>query len=178
MTLVAEDGTARSDADAYCDTAFADAYHSDRSNTAWAALTTGQKEVALRKATDYMGAAYTDRWAGYRRTLTQALDWPRQSVPRRDSPVAYQGSMGFMQAYYDPETIPFRIKQACAELALRSLSQELLPDTDPPVSSESVGPISVSYQAGASQLVRFNQVDYLLQPLLRSSSFVGRAARA
>ena len=83
MSLIVEDGTGRADAESYASVSVADAYHTARGNTAWAALaTTALKEAALRKATDYLGQTYGLRWKGYRMTTTQALDWPRELVCR------------------------------------------------------------------------------------------------
>lgn len=145
MALVVEDGTARADAEAYISVADADAYFAARGNTAWAALTEDAKEQALRRATDYMQAVYGPRWRGEPVTATQALDWPRTP--------------------YDP--IPTAIARANAELAVRAAGSELLADQGPQVLSESVGPLAVTYAAGARQGVRYALVDAMLSAYLR-----------
>lgn len=63
--------------------------------------------------------------------------------------------------------VPPALAQACAVLALKSTAVELLPDLEAQVLSESVGPISVSYQPGARQQVKFQAVEALLKPLLQ-----------
>jgi hypothetical protein len=68
MTLTVEDGTGKADAESYISVADADTYFTARNNATWAALSTSDKEAALRKATDYMLQAYRVRWAGMRET--------------------------------------------------------------------------------------------------------------
>lgn len=61
--------------DTYVTVADADTYHTNRGNTGWTGATTEAKEIALRKATDYLDRQFTFR--GYKQTQTQLLDWPR-----------------------------------------------------------------------------------------------------
>ena len=97
MSLIVEDGTGLANAESLCSVADADTIHAARGNTAWAALTTPQKEQNLRKGTDYMTGKYTTLRAGYRRLATQALDWPREDVPIT--------GLRFLQ-YYDNGILP------------------------------------------------------------------------
>lgn len=146
--LIVEDNTGLPNAEAYISVADADTYHANRGNAAWAALDTPAKEAALRKATDYMGVVYGTRWAGERLKQDQALDWPR-----------------------GVEGVPDAVKRASAELALRSVTSELLADQGPAVKSETVGPISVTYADGASQAQRYPYVDGLLAALLAGGGY-------
>ena len=175
MALITEDGTGLATAESYTSVAAADQYHSERGNSAWALLTTAAKEQALRLATDYMVQTYRLRWAGYRVTAVQALDWPRYFVPIKDSP----GGYGTLPAYYPYNTIPAAVASACADLALRASSgTALAADLDRPTIEESVGPITVKYAAGARQALVYRAVDNLLNPMLKlggSASTVSRA---
>ena len=164
MALVVESGQGGADSESLCSVAFADSYHSGRGNAAWAVLTTGAKEVALRKATDYMEQAYRLRWTGYRCSDTQALSWPRYEVPRQDA--ASNAAYGYGVGYYKYDSVPSEVQKACAELALKASSVDLAPDVDRPTTSETVGPLSVTYAAGARETVKFRAVDNLLAPLL------------
>lgn len=155
MALITEDGTGKADAEALCTVAYADTYLSARGMTAWDALSTTEKEQALRRATDYLGQTYRARWAGYRVSSTQALDWPRNEVSRMD----YPGCI-------DADSVPKEVRQACSEMALRAAAGELLADTETQVLSESVGPISVTYRAGDSKHKGYPAVERLLAPLL------------
>ena len=165
MTIVVEDGTALSTAEAYISVAAADARMAARGVAAWAALATPEKEQALRRATDYMLQVYRQRWAGTRYSDAQALDWPRFLVPKVDSPGGYRSS----PSYYPTNMVPVEVQNACADLAYRASTGELSPDIDPQVASESVGPLSVSYIPGSRQTVQYRAVDNMLKLLLLDS---------
>lgn len=168
MAIIVEDGTGRADSEALCSVAFADAYHAGRGNTLWAPLLAAEKEAAIRRAVDYMQQTYRLRWAGYRVTDTQALDWPRYNVPRQDSG-SYSGnigSFGRLGSYYPANIVPIEVQRANAELAFKAASGELLGDVDPPVASEKVGPIEVSYFQGDNKTKRYPAIDRLLMPFL------------
>ena len=74
MSIIVEDGTGLTTAVAYVAVADADAYHTAMGNTAWTG-TDAAKEIALRRATQYLDNRYTYR--GTRLTSTQALEWPQ-----------------------------------------------------------------------------------------------------
>lgn len=102
-TLVVEDGTGLANANVYLSVADADTYHADRGNSAWAALTTAQKQAGLLYATTQIDVSYS--WKGYLADPDQALEWPRLSSDDTEGRVT------------DNE-VPDKIKQATAELAL------------------------------------------------------------
>lgn len=136
-------------------------------------LTTAAKEQALRKATDYM-QIYRQRWAGFRKTSTQALDWPRYEVPMRDMPGGYGGNLGSFggYSYYDNTSVPNLVRDACCALAQKSTSADLSPDLAPRVTSESVGPISVTYAPGERQYTVYRAIDSMLEPLFKNGGGV------
>jgi len=172
MALVVESGAGLAGAESYCSVAFATAYHEARGNTAWAALASDTvREQQLRKATDYM-AVYRDRWAGYRATTAQALDWPRYDVPVKDA--AY----GAVMAYYDSDTVPAAVARACAELALRAIDGDLNEDLDAPVIEETVGPITTRYAQGTRQTKRYPAIDALLMPFFAGGENSLKVVRA
>jgi len=81
MALIVEDGTGKSDAEAYISVADADTYIAAYiPSTAWDAFSTTQKEDALRQAAQYLDLVYGERWDGERLTKDQALDHPRSGV--------------------------------------------------------------------------------------------------
>jgi hypothetical protein len=118
------------------------------------------REQLLRKATEYMTAVYGLRWAGIRKTDTQALDWPRLYVPRRET----NGTL-----YLSDTSVPVAIQRACAELAVRASSDDLAPDVGAQVKQEVVGPISVTYADGARQDTRYALVDSMLAAYLKGA---------
>lgn len=163
MPIIVETGTAAADSEVLCSVAFADSYHAGLGNTLWATLLTAEKEAALRRAYAYLQQTYRLRWTGYRVKTTQALDWPRQEVPRTDVCNGYGGNWG---NYYPHDVIPIEIQRANAECAFKAASGGLLDDVDAPVASESVGPISVTYFQGDTKTKRYPAIDRLLMPFL------------
>ena len=146
MTLIVEDGTGLPNAESYASVSFADDYHAKRGNAAWAGLVDASKEAFLRRGTEYIDAVYT--FKGHRLTDTQALAWPR-----------------------DVEGVPLAVQRATAELALRSINGDLMPDSGPQVKSETVGPISVTYMDGASSFTSFSAVNSMLASLLDETKY-------
>lgn len=170
MSLIVETGSGLENAESYCSVADADSYHAKHGNAAWGTLATGDKEIALRRATAYMQQAYSQRWDGWRSTIGQALDWPRSEVRRRDAPQGYGNVYGFVTSYYPSDAIPAEIVSACAMLALQSRTADLLPNIEPAVAAESVGPISVTYVNGGTSLTRYTAVEYLLAKFFSSGA--------
>ena len=170
MALIVEDGTGKTDAQSYLSVAEADTYHTNHSaSTSWSGALTAVKEKALRLATQYLDANYGYRWKGLRSNQTQALNWPRGYVEDND---------GYA---IDSDDIPQVLKDACAEIALKSLTDTLLPDLENAAAikskSESIGPLSesVEYMGGMSQIKQYTLVDRILKPILGMSNDLVRA---
>lgn len=165
MSLIVEDGTIVAGAESYISVTDASTYHSNRGNTAWAALTSDAvREQCLRKATDYMLQAYRGVWKGQRVSSAQALDWPRYSVYTEDldAPLSY-GDTAFLVA---SNIVPTEVKNACAELALKSATASLNPDLGKDIISQTVGPISTTYKDSSPQQKRYQAIDMMLRPYL------------
>lgn len=160
MTLVVENGTGMPTAESYASVAEATAYHSARGNTAWAALANDAMEQSLRKATAYMVGEYRMRWGGTRLNDSQALDWPRSLVPRKDAPTS---------GYYANDAVPREVKDACSSLALRASTAALHKDQTQRKSSVTVGPISTTYEAGSKIAPTYSEIDAMLKPMLTTS---------
>ncbi len=163
MTFVVETGSGSSTANSYASTAAADAYASDRGLTDWAALTTGNKEIALVKATDYIEATYRTAWQGYRVSGTQALSWPRSDVFVDEFAVA-------------ANIVPTAVVNACIEMALRAAAgTTLIEDQGQRVIRERVDVIETEYAEFSDPAATFPAVSRLLSPYLLSSSGGGFA---
>ena len=179
MSLITEDGTGLINAESYVTVAESLIYHANRGNDTWATITTSQQEQALRRATDYMEEVYRLRWAGFRVNFTQALDWPRYLVPKLDSPGGYTGNVsGWLVSYYLNNTVPDEVKKGCMELAIKAAAGDLSPDLARATTSEKVGEIVVTYQAGNRQYVKYRSVDNLLAPVLKFGPSMSRVLRA
>lgn len=165
MAFLPEDGSGLPLANAFCPVEFADEWHAARGATLWADLSQTDKERALVRACQYITQEYRARWAGWRMTATQALDWPRAYVPYTEG--YYTG-----QAYYADDAVPIEVQQANAELAIKAASGDLSPDITRLIASETktVGPLtkSVSYVEGGSPNTRYRSLDAMLRPLLKS----------
>ncbi len=117
------------------------------------------REQWLRKATEYMTNTYRNRWQGQRVDDVQALCWPRYGV--------------IVEGYsIDDDVIPETIKRACAELALKASTADLQADLEQGVVSETVGPISVTYDRSSPQAKRYKQIEAMLLPYLKSGGGV------
>lgn len=171
MSLIVEDGTGLANAESYCSVAAATTYHAALGNVAWAALASDTvREQMLRRATAYMRQAYRARWAGVRRHNAQALDWPRLNVPRLD--------FGYALNYYDPDSVPEDVANACAELALRASSGSLLGDLGPQKTKVKIGPIETEYAAQSPQIKRYPAVDAMLAPYMAHGGDSVRVVRS
>jgi hypothetical protein len=168
MSLIVEDGTGRSDAESYCSVATADTYHTAFGNAAWAALLEADKEAALRQATRYLDSKYANRWLGTRVYEDQALAFPRSGIEDYD---------GFT---VDADSVPIKIQNATAEMALHSLTDDLLPNEDTPgvIKREAVrvGSIEedIEYMGGKTSVKKYTVAQAFVAPYIRNSFSVER----
>lgn len=155
MALTVETGAGLPDAEAYLSAADASTYHAARGNAAWAELTDGQKEAALRAATAYIDTI--TRYKGARLLASQSLEFPRASL--------------YDWSGHEVSGVPLRVKHACAELALRASSTSLYTDLarGGKIKSESVGPISTTYADDAPVGTEYTVAMNLLKPYSRDS---------
>lgn len=161
MALIVEDGSVVSGAESYVSVADADTYHSNLGNSTWTALSTAEKEQALRKATNYMLGRYGQDWLGYRESSSQVLDWPRKFVPISDL---------LYVEYVSNTTVPNEVKNACASLALRANSEALLPDEEQQVVREKVDVIETEYSEFSPSRKKYTEIDLMLKKYLANSS--------
>jgi hypothetical protein len=155
MTIVIEDGTGKSDAEAYISVADATMYFTNRGNASWSAIASDAlREAYLRLATEYMTQVYRYRWQGARYSEDQALDWPREGVVRDSWQV-------------DTDEVPVEVQRACAELALKASSGDLAPDLEQSVIREKVASIEVEYDKASPQYKRYRAIDLMLMPYLK-----------
>ncbi|OEZ92194.1 hypothetical protein JAB9_47610 [Janthinobacterium sp. HH107] len=153
--LIFETGAGLPDAESYASVAAADARCASLGLTTWAGLAEASKEIALRKAAQFM-ATYRTRWAGRRVYQHQALDWPRYNVAVDD--------------FIVPSTIvPADVVNACIDLAVRAGGgEDLLPDLDTgsnAIKKDKTGPLETEYfQNTTDARERFVAVDAILAP--------------
>jgi hypothetical protein len=163
MTLIVEDGTGLATAESYVSVADAGTRHTNLGNTAWTG-TDAVKEAALRRATQFMLQRYRGRWQGTRINSTQALDWPRSWV--------------VVDGYaVDADIVPVDVANACADLALKALSETLNADLERGILREKVGPLETEYDAFAPQAKRYPAIDQALAAYLTGGG-LSRVVRA
>lgn len=163
MTLIVEDGTGLATAESYVSVADAGTRHTNLGNTAWTG-TDAVKEAALRRATQFMLQRYRGRWQGTRINSTQALDWPRSWV--------------VVDGYaVDADIVPVDVANACADLALKALSETLNADLERGVVRDKVGPLETEYDAYSPQAKRYPAIDQALAPYLAGGG-MSRLVRA
>lgn len=159
MSLVVETGTGSATGESFCSVSDALAYHAARGNATWATITTTQQEQALRRATDYMEAVYSQRWAGTRTTSVQALSWPRYNV--------------FVNGFVTlSSSIPRAVINACSELALRAAAGELLSDSTQQKTRTKVDVLEVEFDKYSPQSTQYLAITALLAPYFESGSGV------
>ena len=159
MALIVETGTGSATGESFCSVSDALAYHAARGNSTWATITTTQQEQALRRATDYMEAVYSQRWAGTRTTSVQALSWPRYNV--------------FVNGYVTlSSSIPRAVINACSELALRAAAGELLSDSTQQKTRTKVDVLEVEFDKYSPQSTQYLAITALLAPYFESGSGV------
>ena len=117
-------------------------------------------EQKLRIATGYIDTV--KRYKGQRLLVEQSLEFPRESLTD-------WGGLPVLG-------VPGRVKQACAELAYKAFFENLYVDLDRGgmVTSQSVGPLNVSYDAKAPVGKSFMSAMKLLEPYTRDYLIIGR----
>jgi Putative DnaT-like ssDNA binding protein len=175
-TFVVETGAGVAGANSYLSEADADQWHLEYGTTAeqaaWVAVSAGaDRQQALRTATIYLDSAYASRWKGQRTTRTNPLDWPRIGATDTD---------GFS---VDSDDLPVGLEGACAYLALKSVSETLLPDVADhgtiETISERIGPIARTrkFAGGKGEFKFYATAERLLHDLIepRGSRMLERA---
>lgn len=154
MALLVEDGTGKTEADAYVTLAEFRSYCSNRAMRYEAedyAI-----EAAIRSATEWIDTQA--RYKGARLKATQMREFPRSGLSD------WSG--------YEVTGVPSRVKWACCEAAYKALTEPLYQDLDRGgmVTSESVGAVSVSYAADAPAGKVFMAAVNMLKPYVRGNS--------
>jgi hypothetical protein len=163
MTLIVEDGSIVTGAESLVDVAYADTYFLNRLNSDWGALDVIIKEGLLRISTDYLTKMYREKWAGYRRSYLQNLDWPRSWVPIWDVISAYGPAPNYI-AY---NVIPDLVKNAVCEIAARHMvadNYKLLTDLELREKTVKVGSIQIEYDMNAPKVTIYREIDAMLTP--------------
>src|SRR5262245_53059862 len=117
LVLVKEDGTGRSDANAYASAADGDGYFDGHLYaSAWTAATTGNKEKALVFATRLIDSQF--QFNGFRAHDAQALQWPREQCPDPDKGIAtVVVALPLLGKFVESDVVPRAVINATCEMA-------------------------------------------------------------
>lgn len=153
MALFVEDGTGTADADAYVSVAALKAY-ADARGIAYVGHSDTVLEQKVREATIYIDSRY--RYKGSRMLGSQALEYPRASL--------------FDWSGHEVTGVPKRVRDACCELALKALTEDLYVDLDRggKIKSESVGSLSTTYADDAPVGKVWTIAENLLKQYIKS----------
>jgi hypothetical protein len=117
LVVIREDGTGRSDANCYADSADSDIYHEGHLYAdAWNSAAPDAKDKAVVMAARLIDAEF--RFNGWRAVEGQALQWPRLRCPDPDS-MSGTGVLGFGCGgnYVASNVVPKGVTDANCELA-------------------------------------------------------------
>jgi hypothetical protein len=157
ISIVVEDGTGKTDANAYVSVASARAYAEARGKDD--VLPEDDDDVAalIVQSTDYLE---TLPWKGTRTTTTQALAFPRCGVVIDGQCLA-------------DDVIPVRLTTAQSQAVLEiAVNGDLLPtQMKPGIKEKDIGPIKTIYFGGDNTdfIPRFPMLDAMLRQLLGTS---------
>ena len=171
MALNVEDGSGKSDADAYVSVADCATYVTARGLT-FPTSPVGPAEAAIIRATAAIDAMYRARFPGQRTNgRAQALEWPRKYASDAEgNPIG-------------ENEIPQEIVNATCEAAVRELAtpNSMMPDLERggAIQRFKAGSVEVEYSGSASARTAFTAIDGILSSLLGTASlpWIGQAVR-
>lgn len=163
MALETETGTGSATSESYISVADADARHTAFGNTAWTG-TDAAKEAALRRATAFMEQRYGQNWKGTQLYRDQALAWPRYGATANGWVI-------------QSTVVPVAIANACADLAVKALTETLNPDLTRAVIREKVGPLETEYSAHSPEAPRYTAIDEALSGYMKGGGSMARLVR-
>ena len=160
MTLVVEDGTGLSNANAYVSIADCDDYQEVRGRTTWAALGDAEKEAKIIEATMYLDSTFY--WIGDIASETQALGWPRINAEDKEGRDL-------------DDMVPSQVVNACCELAYLAMSGPLVASiSSAAIKRVKAGSVEVEYAGEyGNQVVETDKmawINRLLSGLTKGSS--------
>lgn len=165
-TIIKEDGSIVSGANAYSTLAELETYHEDRGNTAWTSeFDDDVKIAAMLRATAGLESHYRDRWIGYKSnhntvTAPQLTAWPRKADKAETTDDGY--TVSTMTPLVDSDgieigvdEIPPLLVQAYNEICLIELTEPF-----------------VSVRLSRNDMLKFQRVDVIEQEWLSNAPAV------
>lgn len=158
MTLNVEDGTGKTDSDAYVSLEDCSAYTQAR-GLSFPTSPAGPAEAAIIRATAAIDATYRSRFSGEKvNGRQQALEWPRKNATDASG------------SNIDTDEVPFEIVEATCEAAVRELATPgaMMPDLErgEQIKSLQAGSVAIEYGSNASAQTTFSLIDGILSGLI------------
>lgn len=179
MPLEVEDGTGKTDADAFISEAYFDDY-CDKRGLDYSSYNSTQKEQAIVRATDYLSESFP--WKGFKLKERghvdgeQALAWPRTYIEDKNGYAVASGE------------VPTEVQKATAEIAFYELGNPFAMQptyvAHDRVKSERFGPVSFEYDLSSKDASGARPVLLAVRDLIgafldvRANRLAGRAVRA
>ena len=168
VDMIVETGAGVANANAYDTLENVSLYHANHGNTDWlqSASPTDEQEAAIIRASAYLDRKYGSRYPGTKMNgRAQSLGWPRKDATDANGETI------------EDDEVPNEVKKAVAEAALReylepgSLSPDYLNTSQ--VTSETLGPLSVSYAVSQTTSLKDSQpiitvIDDIMSGLVRA----------
>lgn len=178
-TIIVEDGSIVSGANAYATLAELDTYHEDRANSVWLNEADDDLKIAaMLRATASLESHYRDRWIGYKSNHNEAnapqlTAWPRKA--KKDETTADGYTTATMTKLVDNDgieigvdEIPALLKQAYMEVCLIELSEPFVSvrlSRNDMLKYQRVDIIEQEWQRNAPAVTQFPHIDSLLAGL-------------
>lgn len=157
--LVVEDGTGIASADSYIAVADLRTYCANLNYAIAADVQDAFLATRLRAASNWIDTSF--RYKGTRLTSTQALEFPRAGLMDWSSMLV--------------TGVPLRVAKACAELAYKAIADDqLFQDLERGgmIHSETVGPISTTYESSAPTQKVYQQATSFLEQYVRDKDYL------
>jgi hypothetical protein len=172
LALIVEDGTQKTDAEAYDTVANVTAYLAEfNPSSAWVALSTAAQETVSRQATFMLDTVYGNRYHGTKASQYQALLFPRNGIFR----------YGFELLNSE---IPLELRRAQAEMCKEiAEGNEILPSMRASTASlgntrTKIGPLEFEkrYIGGKSvnETPTYPRLEAILDPIIFSEGYIER----
>lgn len=167
-TLILEDGTAASaSANTYVEVTDVDTYCSNRGLTAWASLSTDDKETAILRAMDYIE---TFDFKGEKSDFENPLEWPRYGVYAEYFDITLLPADAL--AYY--QEIPKQIKYAVCQAAYEESQSEgcLQESSTSNIKREKIDVLETEYFSDKPSVTVFRRIEGFVSKFIKSKVVV------
>ena len=153
MALTVEDGTAKTDADSYSETADAQTYYTDMG------YTDTPSDATMRRGSRWLDAYFMVRLKGTKATSGQSMQWPRSGVTDEDGNLV------------SSDSVPAEWVQAAQEMG-RKVTTTMTVSEGKSIRRVKAGSVEVEFASAQSERETLDYVSWLVRPFLKASNRV------